>query len=94
MDERGIGAEGLRASRTAVLVCQARAVADGRVAVGRFGDSVARGLLREEELGAGLDARGWRTVSDVDQLTLARGLGISVRLPRVLGNGRVVVADR
>ena len=33
------------ASRTAVLVCQARAVADGRLAVGSFSDPVARELL-------------------------------------------------
>lgn len=29
------------ASRTAVLVCQGRAVADGRIAVGRFADPTA-----------------------------------------------------
>jgi methyltransferase (TIGR00027 family) len=38
------------ASRTAIFVCQGRAVADGRVAVGRFSDPVARRLLRPEEL--------------------------------------------
>ncbi|HEX7160526.1 class I SAM-dependent methyltransferase [Actinomadura sp.] len=38
------------ASRTAVFVCQGRAVADGRWAVGRFSDPVARQLLRPEEL--------------------------------------------
>ncbi|MEU8344389.1 class I SAM-dependent methyltransferase [Spirillospora sp. NPDC048832] len=38
------------ASRTAVFVCQGRAVADGRVAEGRFSDPVARRLLRPEEL--------------------------------------------
>ncbi len=38
------------ASRTAVLVCQARAVADGRLAVGTFSDPVARDLLDAEEL--------------------------------------------
>lgn len=38
------------ASRTAVFVCQGRAVADGRAAVGRFSDPVARRLLRPEEL--------------------------------------------
>jgi methyltransferase (TIGR00027 family) len=41
-----------------------------------------------------LAAPGWRVVSDVDQLTLARGLAIPVRRPRTLANGRVVVADR
>lgn len=38
------------ASRTAILVCQGRAVADGFMAVGRFSDPVARQLLRPAEL--------------------------------------------
>ncbi|HEY7223131.1 MAG TPA: class I SAM-dependent methyltransferase [Micromonosporaceae bacterium] len=38
-----------RASRTAVLVCQGRAAAHGRVAVGRFADPVAERLLNEDE---------------------------------------------
>jgi methyltransferase (TIGR00027 family) len=37
------------ASATAVLVCQGRAVADGRYAVGRFSDPVARELLDPDE---------------------------------------------
>jgi methyltransferase (TIGR00027 family) len=37
------------ASRTAVLVCQARAVADDRLAIGRFSDPVAVHLLRDSE---------------------------------------------
>ncbi|MFS4092240.1 class I SAM-dependent methyltransferase [Streptomyces sp. AF1A] len=37
------------ASRTAVLVCQGRAAADGRVATGRFADPVATQLLRAAE---------------------------------------------
>lgn len=37
------------ASSTAVLVCQGRAVADGRYAVGRFSDPVARELLDPPE---------------------------------------------
>ncbi|WP_198347373.1 class I SAM-dependent methyltransferase [Nocardia terrae] len=37
------------ASRTAILVCQGRAVADGRLGVGRFSDPVATSLLTEEE---------------------------------------------
>jgi methyltransferase (TIGR00027 family) len=37
------------ASRTAVLVCQARAVADDRLAIGRFSDPVAAHLLRDAE---------------------------------------------
>jgi methyltransferase (TIGR00027 family) len=38
-----------QASRTAVLVCQGRAAADGRVAVGRFADPTAMQLLTPEE---------------------------------------------
>jgi methyltransferase (TIGR00027 family) len=41
--------ETARASRTAVLVCQGRAVADGRAAVGRFADPVAVRLLEDDE---------------------------------------------
>lgn len=38
------------ASSTAVLVCQGRAASDGRYAVGRFSDPVARSLLEPSEL--------------------------------------------
>jgi methyltransferase (TIGR00027 family) len=38
------------ASRTAVLVCQGRAAADGRIALGRFADPTAAALLHEDEL--------------------------------------------
>jgi methyltransferase (TIGR00027 family) len=41
-----------RASRTAVMVCQARAAADGRLALGRFADPVALTLLHEQERAA------------------------------------------
>ncbi|WP_026342876.1 class I SAM-dependent methyltransferase [Nocardia sp. BMG111209] len=41
-----------QASRTAVLVCQGRAVADGRLAVGRFGDPVAQRFLLDDERAA------------------------------------------
>jgi len=37
------------ASRTAVLVCQGRAAANGRIEVGRLDDPVAMELLREDE---------------------------------------------
>jgi methyltransferase (TIGR00027 family) len=36
-------------SRTAVLVCQGRAAADGRIAVGRFADPTALPMLRPDE---------------------------------------------
>jgi methyltransferase (TIGR00027 family) len=39
----------LQASRTAVLVCQGRAAADGLTAVGRFADPTAMPLLRPDE---------------------------------------------
>ncbi|MFY4720057.1 class I SAM-dependent methyltransferase [Streptomyces sp. LaBMicrA B280] len=54
------------ASRTAVLVCQRRAAADGRAAVGRFADPVAVRLLRAEErirvdeVRAGTPPKGWQ----------------------------------
>ena len=38
-----------QASRTAVLVCQGRAAAHDRIAVGRFDDPVAMSLLHGEE---------------------------------------------
>lgn len=38
------------ASRTAVFVCQGRAAAHGRLAVGRFDDPIAEHLLRADEL--------------------------------------------
>ncbi|WP_026239353.1 class I SAM-dependent methyltransferase [Parafrankia discariae] len=52
-------------SRTAVLVCQGRAVADGRIAPGRFTDPVAVSLLRADErrtveqVRAGAPPAGW-----------------------------------
>jgi methyltransferase (TIGR00027 family) len=56
-----------RASRTAVLVCQGRAAAHGRIAVGRFADpmAMAMALLRDDERVAvqrvckGVPPRGW-----------------------------------
>ncbi|MFD8305084.1 class I SAM-dependent methyltransferase [Streptomyces sp. NPDC059690] len=57
---------GRAASRTAVLVCQGRAVADGRAAVGRFSDPVAIRLLGDaeraavDEVRAGTPPKGWQ----------------------------------
>ncbi|MFD8761682.1 class I SAM-dependent methyltransferase [Streptomyces mirabilis] len=54
------------ASRTAVLVCQGRAAADGRLAAGRFADAVAVRLLRPperapvDEVRAGTPSTGWK----------------------------------
>ncbi|MGW2281501.1 class I SAM-dependent methyltransferase [Streptomyces sp. NPDC001770] len=57
------------ASRTAVLVCQGRAAADGRLAVGRFADPVAVRMLRPAErapvdevrAGAPAAAQDWKS---------------------------------
>lgn len=57
---------GRAASRTAVLVCQGRAVADGTMATGRFVDPVAVRLLRAaervpvDEVRAGTVPQGWQ----------------------------------
>jgi len=56
-----------RACRTAVLVCQGRAAAHGRIAEGRFADSMAMAmaLLRDDErvavqrVRAGVPPKGW-----------------------------------
>lgn len=54
------------ASRTAVLVCQGRAAADGRAAAGRFSDPVALRLLRADErtpvtrVRSGSVPKGWQ----------------------------------
>ncbi|MFF8731573.1 class I SAM-dependent methyltransferase [Streptomyces sp. NPDC015171] len=57
---------GRAASRTAVLVCQGRAAANGRVATERFADPVATELLRVaertavDEVRANTPPKGWR----------------------------------
>ncbi|MGX1675427.1 class I SAM-dependent methyltransferase [Streptomyces sp. NPDC055400] len=57
---------GRAASRTAVLVCQGRAAADGRAATGRFADPVAGRLLRVaertpvDEVRASTPPKGWQ----------------------------------
>src|SRR3954447_17707882 len=53
-----------RASRTAVLVCQGRACADGRTAVGSFSDPVAVRLLRDDERRPVEQARAATSPSD------------------------------
>jgi methyltransferase (TIGR00027 family) len=52
------------ASRTAVFVCQGRAVADGRLAVGRFADPFASRLLSEDDLAPVRRARSGEAVED------------------------------
>ena len=51
------------ASRTAVFVCQGRAVADGLHAVGSFSDPIAARMLTEDELGPVRLARSGRVPS-------------------------------
>ncbi|MGW4249346.1 class I SAM-dependent methyltransferase, partial [Nocardia sp. NPDC004722] len=53
------------ASRTAILVCQGRAVADGRLGVGRFTDPIAVDLLLEDERGIVERVRGGQVPSAV-----------------------------
>lgn len=60
-----------KASRTAVLVCQARAIADGRLAVGRFSDPVAYRLLDDDERGVVDMVRGPAPTSWRDRPTYA-----------------------
>jgi len=60
------------ASRTAVLVCQGRAAAHGRLAVDRFSDPIALELLRNgeravvEQVRAGVPPQGWRQRLDYE----------------------------
>lgn len=68
----GGNGNGRAASRTAVLVCQGRAVADGRVAEGRFADPVAARLLDAGEravvdaVRAGAAPEGWRARAEFE----------------------------
>ncbi|NES27798.1 SAM-dependent methyltransferase [Micromonospora terminaliae] len=63
---------GMLASRTAVLVCQGRAAADGLVAAGRFADPTALPLLRADErevvqqVRDGVPPPGWRQRVDFE----------------------------
>lgn len=69
-----------QASRTAVLVCQGRAVAHGRIAVGRFDDPTALALLREDERApveqarTGLPPNGWGPRIEYEMLSGGAGL--------------------
>jgi methyltransferase (TIGR00027 family) len=64
----------LEVSRTAVLVCQGRAAADGLVAAGRFADPTAMALLRTSERAAvqwvrdGAAPRGWQQRVDYESV--------------------------
>jgi O-methyltransferase involved in polyketide biosynthesis len=75
------------ASRTAVLVCQGRAVAHGRLAVGRFDDPTAMGLLREDErrpveqVRSGVAPNAWRDRIEYEMLRA----NAEVMVPRTVG---------
>src|SRR5262245_20035775 len=70
------------ASRTAVLVCQGRAVAHDRLAAGRFDDPIARALLRDDEV-AGVE-RARREVAPP-------GWGDRVEYEMLAANAEVIV---
>lgn len=79
-----------RPSRTAVLVCQGRAAADGRLGVGSFADPVARQLLDEDERWLVDEAR-----SDVLPTRLHERVAVeSVRACAQLMVARTVAIDR
>ncbi|OLB75550.1 MAG: methyltransferase [Actinobacteria bacterium 13_2_20CM_2_71_6] len=75
-----------RASRTAVLVCQGRAAAHGRIAEGRFADPMAMALLRDDErvaveqVRAGVPPRGW---GERVEFEMVRGIA-DVIVPRTV----------
>jgi methyltransferase (TIGR00027 family) len=84
----------MEASRTAVLVCQGRAAADGRIAVGRFADPVARTMLRDEErvpvdqVRAGRPPAGWAERVDYEAVRA----GAEVIVPRTIAIDQAVRA--
>lgn len=95
-----------QASRTAVLVCQGRAAADGLIAPGRFTDPTAVRLLRTDEREIVLRVRegavphvrpprgpGALTAS-TGRTTTAKALATAIRHRRSLSKSRVMVADR
>jgi methyltransferase (TIGR00027 family) len=90
------------ASATAVLVCQGRACADGRWAVGRFSDPVAHDLLEPAELAIVDAVRGdtvpsdaaarlaWELVRQTALTVVARTVAIDDAI-RAHGAGQLVV---
>jgi methyltransferase (TIGR00027 family) len=90
------------ASRTAVLVCQGRAVAQGRLALGRFDDPVALELLHEDERAEVALARGstppsgwaprlrWQTLRATGPVMALRTVLIDDAI-RAAGNPQLVV---
>ena len=82
------------ASRTAVLVCQGRAVAHGRLAVGRFADPTAAVLLRGPELAgvervrSGVVPQGWGARVEFEMLRASA----EVMVPRTVAIDEAVRA--
>ena len=82
------------ASRTAVLVCQGRAAAHGRIAPGRFADPTAMALLRDDERVAvqrvreGVPPRGWSERVDFEMVRASS----EVIVPRTVAIDEVVRA--
>jgi methyltransferase (TIGR00027 family) len=76
------------ASLTAVLVCQGRAAAHGRLAVDRFSDPIAERLLREDEL---VPVRAVRACGD-DVAIRTAGAAARMRVESVRAVAQVVVA--
>lgn len=84
------------ASGTAVLVCQGRASADGRYAVGRFSDPVARDLLEDVELEIVDQVRDGSVPSDAATRMaweLVRQTGLTV-VPRTIAIDDAIRAHR
>jgi methyltransferase (TIGR00027 family) len=79
------------ASATAVLVCQGRATADGRYAVGRFSDPVARELLDPMELLVVERVRSEQASTGADRMAqeLVRRTGVTM-VPRTIAIDEVV----
>ncbi|WP_033222972.1 class I SAM-dependent methyltransferase [Kitasatospora phosalacinea] len=93
---------GRAASRTAVLVCQGRAAADGRAAARRFADPVAVRLLRPEErtvveqVRAGTPPEGLRARTGYESVRACAEIAVprTVAIDEALGarpNGQLVV---
>lgn len=93
---------GRAASRTAVLVCQGRAAADGKAGTGRFADPVAARLLRDaervpvDEVRAGTPPKDWRarmtyeSVRACVEVAVPRTVAIDDAL-RARPNGQLVI---
>jgi methyltransferase (TIGR00027 family) len=90
------GVDDARASRTAVFVCQGRAVGDRRLAVGRYADPVAARLLRPDELAAVERARTAVPPTDVRERLVTESLRAcaEVVVPRTVAIDDAVRAAR